>query len=305
MVRKAIIDIGSNTINLLIAEKKDNELIKLYDAKLHTKLAKGGINDARLTDAAITRGLDALQAHKSICNTYNVDSENIYAFATAAVRSATNGHEFVSKVKTQTGITIETISGLQEAEMIFAGVKYGLPLNDDYVILDIGGGSCEFIIVQDKTIKWKESFPLGVSKLMDLFNITDPLPDSQEKELRDYFSKSLLPLCEMMMQYDIKNLVGSSGSFDTIRNMILAHKNLSKTESWMPIEKQDFLWLYNNLRYSTKAERLQIEGMDPARVDYMPIASIFIDYFINTFQIQQIYQCSYALKEGAFFYFKE
>ena len=305
MVKKAIIDIGSNTINLLIAEKTDNKLNKLYDAKLHAKLAKGGINDGRLTDAAIKRGLQALLAHKDTCNTYNVDAKNIHAFATAAVRSASNGNTFVDKVKAQTGITIETISGLQEAEMIFAGVNYGLPLNHDYVILDIGGGSCEFIIVQDKTIKWKESFPLGVSKLMDLFKITDPLPNSQEDALRDYFKTSLKPLAEKMHQYNIKYLVGSSGSFDTLRNMLLAEKHKATSESWMAVSNAEFAHLYNRLRHSTKEERLQMEGMDPARVDYMPIASVFIDYILQAFQIKQVYQCSYALKEGAFFYFKE
>lgn len=304
-MKKAIIDIGSNTINLLIAEKEGNKLNKLYDAKLHAKLAKGGINDSRLTDEAIARGLDAMQSHKNTCNEFNVDPKQITAFATAAVRSASNGSIFVEKVKASTGISINTISGLQEAEMIFAGVKHGIPLDSSYVILDIGGGSCEFIIVQNNNITWKDSFPLGVSKLLDKFLIKDPLPDDQEKILRQYFSEVLAPLTEMMVRYNIKNLVGSSGSFDTIRNMLLAESKETRQESWMPIAKKDFVSLFNKLRHSTKAERNTMEGMDPARVDYMPVATVFVDHIITTYQIEAVYQCGYALKEGAFFYFND
>lgn len=304
-MKRAIIDIGSNTINLIIAERTENSLEVIFNNKIHAKLAKGGINDGKITDEAYQRGLDAMKQHKATCDKLGVAEENRNAFATAAVRSAANGEAFVKDVYDQFQIKIDIISGQQEAEMIFRGVENGIPLREDYMILDIGGGSCEFIIVKESKIHWKESFPLGVSKMLDMFNISDPMPDEQEAALRTHFQATLQPLYDAIKKTNTTTLVGSSGSFDTIRAILLATSKKENDDTWMPIKKSDFIQLYKQLRPSSKIEREQIEGMDIARIDYMVTALIFIDNIITNCNIENLYQCSYALKEGAFFYFND
>lgn len=304
-MKRAIIDIGSNTINLIIAERNENTLTTLYNNKIHAKLAKGGINAGKITDEAFQRGLDAMREHKATCEKFGIAQNNIHSFATAAVRSASNGEEFVKEVFNRYQIKIDIISGQQEAEMIFKGVENGITLKDDYLILDIGGGSCEFIIVKEGSIFWKESFPLGVSKMLDMFRLVDPMPDDQEEQLRAHFQATLQPLYAALRKSSVSTLVGSSGSFDTIRAMLLAALNQTSNETWMPVTMAQFKQLYSLIRPSSKKEREAMAGMDLARIDYMVIATIFIDNIISSCQIDTIYQCDYALKEGAFFYFND
>ena len=146
-MRVAIIDIGTNTINLLIVDTRtDGSYNIICSTKETARLGKGGINDGLITPEAIQRGLGAIENHvKSIAQVGGV--ERILAIGTSAMRSATNADEFVAAVKSRFGFDVKIISGDAEAQMVFDGVKQVVPLGMSRVlILDIGGGSCEFII---------------------------------------------------------------------------------------------------------------------------------------------------------------
>ena len=159
--RIAALDLGTNTFHLLIADVLDNKFEAVKEEQAHVKLGEGGINSGLIADAPFKRGLDALQHFKSEIQRFSVDA--IHATGTAALRSAKNGFAFINQVKTSTGIEIEIIDGDLEASLIYQGVRACVSLAPSALIMDIGGGSVEFIFCNDQTIFWKKSYPIGAA----------------------------------------------------------------------------------------------------------------------------------------------
>ena len=165
----AVLDFGTNTFNLLIVERKDRSFHILHTSKQPVKLGKGGIQTNRITPDAFERGFVAIQNHMETISHYHVDE--IRAFATSAIRNAENGEKFAEEVYHKFGFRVRIIPGEREAELIYKGVRQVVPMDDSNVlILDIGGGSIEFIICNRFGIVWKHSFELGMARVVELFN---------------------------------------------------------------------------------------------------------------------------------------
>src|SRR4029077_17979396 len=132
----------------------------IFSNELPVELGKGGIHKKEITPEAMQRAVRALRHHRKKMGEYNVDE--YYAFATSAVRDAGNGNMFIRKMRIETGIEVKILSGEEEAQWIYEGVKQaGVLGNEVSLIMDIGGGSTEFIIADEKKIFWKKSYPLG------------------------------------------------------------------------------------------------------------------------------------------------
>src|SRR5580704_8449886 len=130
MPRIAILDLGTNTFNLLIAEKDENgNPVFIYSKELPVELGKGGIHKKEITPEAIQRAAKALHAHRAKMNEFNVDE--YYAFGTSAVRDAANGKDFTRRMRIETGIEIKILSGDEEAGWIYEGVKYASVLGKE------------------------------------------------------------------------------------------------------------------------------------------------------------------------------
>lgn len=301
-MRIAIIDLGTNTFNLLIADVSDNQSYNiLLETKNAAKLGKGGINNRTITPEAMQRGIDALHQHLRTIADYSVDK--VVCIATAAIRSASNGQEFVKRVKDEVGLDINVIDGQKEAQLIFDGIKQVMPLGKEKVmVLDIGGGSNEFIIANNEGVFWKHSFDLGVARLLDKFAPANPITQAEIDTIEAYFRTELKLLFDALKQYPVKTLIGSSGSFDTVSAMIAAihhpHLDMSKLTSYH-IHLNHFLELHQVYLKSTVEERAKMERMDPARVEMIVLASLFINFVVRECNIANIWQCSFALKEGA------
>jgi len=301
-MRIAIIDLGTNTFNLLIADVNDNQSYNiLLETKNAAKLGKGGINNRTITLEAMQRGIDALHQHLRTIADYSVDK--VVCIATAAIRSASNGQEFVKRVKDEVGLDINVIDGQKEAQLIFDGIKQVMPLGKEKVmVLDIGGGSNEFIIANNEGVFWKHSFDLGVARLLDKFAPANPITQAEIDTIEAYFRTELQLLFDALKQYPVKTLIGSSGSFDTVSAMIAAihhpHLDMSKLTSYH-IHLNHFLELHQVYLKSTVEERTKMERMDPARVEMIVLASLFINFVVRECNIANIWQCSFALKEGA------
>jgi exopolyphosphatase/guanosine-5'-triphosphate,3'-diphosphate pyrophosphatase len=301
-MRIAIIDLGTNTFNLLIAQLRSSGSYDiLLETKYPAKLGRGGINDKRITPDAEERGILALQTHLKTIADYGV--EKVTCIATAAIRSASNGQAFVQRVKDELNLDIRVIDGMAEAQMIFDGIKQVIPLGDEKVmVLDIGGGSNEFIIANRSGVFWKHSFNLGIARLLDRFNPSDPIKANEIAEVEAYLMHELQPLFEAIKEHPVKKLIGSSGSFDTISAMLAAihHPDLDmeKLTSYH-IELEKYAELHQTYLFSTHAERMAMKRMDPHRADMIVLASVFINLFVRECTIDEVWQCSFALKEGA------
>ena len=299
--RVAIIDLGTNTFNLLITEVENNSYRILLESKYPTKLGKGGIHKATITAEAMDRGLEALTNHLITISEYQVES--IFCFATSAIRSATNGADFVRMVKQQLGLSIRVIPGDEEAQTIFDGVKQVIPLGEEpLLIMDIGGGSVEFIIANKEGVLWKESYNLGVARLLEQFSPSDPIRESEISLIENHFTTKLDSIKEAVKKYPVKALIGSSGSFDTMAAMIAKRKypllELDKLSSFQ-IELNALEEIHQLLLSLNSDGRRLLPGMDSDRVENIVLASIMVQWILRELGIKELWQCAFALKEGA------
>jgi exopolyphosphatase / guanosine-5'-triphosphate,3'-diphosphate pyrophosphatase len=302
-MRAAVIDLGTNTFNLLIVEIGESQGYKiLYNNKLPVKLGKSGIDKKEIRPDAITRGLNAIERHLQTIAEYK--AEKTYAFATSAIRSARNGDQFVKMVKQRCGLDIEIIDGEREAELIYYGVKQAVELNSEKVlILDIGGGSNEFIIADRDNIYWKKSYPLGVARLLSKFKPSDPISIEEIEFISNYLEERLSNLFEEFKKHKINTLIGASGSFETIAAMILADDPNFESETGtspesINIDLTDFENLYQKLINSTLKERKQMKGLESMRLEMIVVATLVVKFILQKLKLQRLIQSNFALKEG-------
>lgn len=294
----AILDFGTNTFNLLIAERKDRSFNIVFTSKQPVKLGRGGIQINRITPAAFERGYTAIQNHMESIKKYEV--EEVRAFATSAIRNASNGEEFVDEVQKRFGFRVRVIPGDREAELIYKGVRQAFPMNQKKVmILDIGGGSNEFIICDDQGISWKQSFELGMARILELFELSDPITHEEVHALVAYFRHELGPLFEAVKKEKPRTLIGASGSFDTFYAMINSQEGLLEDSGHSRVlPMNEFRNIHQQLIRSNHAERMNMPGMEPVRVDMIVPAAIFVSFVIRECKIRQLVQSDFALKEG-------
>lgn len=306
-MRISVIDLGTNTFNLLVAEWNESGVPKILNrSKYATKIGKGGFKENIITDDAIKRAHDTFDKIGEISKQFG--ASNTIAFATSAIRSAENGQEFVREIEKKYNIKIEIISGEREADLIFSGTKRAIELNHEPVaILDIGGGSNEIIIANNEKVFWKNSYPLGMTRLLEKFNPADPINKHMVKDIEEYLKEQMEDLFEALELHSVKTLIGSSGSFDTFKQVLLADSpNIAEFPvTNFEIKLKDFFKLHQIFLASSLEERKQMKGMDPVRVELIVIASIFINYLVKEAGFSKLFQSSFALKEGALFEFIE
>lgn len=303
-MRIAIIDLGTNTFNLLVVEvNTDKTYTALYQTKIAVKLGEGGINKDFIAPAPFERGIDALKTYKTTIGEYKADK--IYAVATSAIRGASNGDEFVAKAMEETGIEVRVITGEQEAETIYYGVRNAVKIGEqNSLIIDIGGGSTEFIIANNEKIVWKQSFLLGVARLLELFNPSDPITEPELQTYKDYLKLQLQPLAEAVKKYPVTELIGSSGSFDSLAEMV-AYKFYTprmldgKTEFAFNLEH--YRYIHDIILSSTVAERVKMKGLVAMRVDMIVVSTVLVNFILTSFNITQMRLSTYSLKEGILF----
>jgi len=300
-MRIAIIDLGTNTFNLLIRESQSNEVI--FNTKIPVKLGEGGIDNKMIAPAAFERGLSALAEHASSIKKFKVDKT--YAFATSAIRSTANGPEFVKQAQEKANITINVIDGQKEAELIYYGVQKALNMGSETsLIMDIGGGSTEFILANQDEIFWKESYLMGSSRLMEKFKPFDPISNEQIEEIENYLEETLSSLFEACRQKKPLWLIGSSGSFDTLASMAswrFANRDLPEEYTSYTFDFYEYMTVARHMLQSDFEERLETPGMIPMRADMINMACIQINLILKRLGIKAMKLSTYALKEGVYF----
>ncbi|MFM2286603.1 MAG: hypothetical protein RLZZ543_2100 [Bacteroidota bacterium] len=285
----------------MIARVQEDGQFRVIDKeKIPVKLGEGGINNDVIAHSPFLRGLKAMKTHKARIDRFEVDKT--LAFATSAIRSASNGKDFVKKVKAETGLDINVISGDREAELIYYGVRQALDLGSEKVlIMDIGGGSTEFIIADRDRIYWKHSFDLGAARLLEIINPSEPITKAEIKKLRAHLKEQMQLLWGACEVYPVKTLVGSSGSFDSLAEMIYyryqtEENPLVKTEYNFDLDH--FEAIYKLLINSTIEKRFKMKGLAAMRVELIVVAVVMIRYVIKKLKLKEMRLSTYSLKEG-------
>jgi len=298
MSRFAVIDIGTNTCNLLIANiLPDGSFETIYDRKLPVKLGRGGINKEILLPEAIERGIFALQSHFKTIHKYDVSK--IKVVGTSALRGATNRSVFLEKVKHLLGWDIEIIDGELEAELIFRGVRLSLPDGiGKYLIVDIGGGSIEFILANDNDIHWRKSFNIGIARALETIILSDPVTPAEILAYENWFDEHLQDLWIACEQYQPQTLVGCSGAFDTLMDIYEKAEPDLKIRGVSEFPLGDYQKIHKQIILSDHETRSKMDGMDKMRVEMIVIASVFTNFILQRLTINRLLHTHNALKEG-------
>jgi len=264
------------------------------------KLGEGGINKDLIQSAAFERGILAMQKFNELLIKHHVN--HVRAIATSALRNAANAQDFINQVQAKTGIEIEIIDGDKEAGFGYKGVKAaGRLTNKNSLIVDIGGGSVEFIIGNNEGIKWKQSFEIGIARLMDKFHKTDPIPTASVNELNSYLKDNLHPLFTALSNYCPENIIGSSGPFETFAELIELEKGNEfdlKVTKLYNFNINELLHVMDKLILSSHEQRLNTKGIIPVRIDMIVSASLVTRFVIEKSGIKNVVMCSSSLKEG-------
>lgn len=287
-----VIDLGTNTFHILIAKKEDGGWKEVFRKRIFVELGEEGITT--IGARALTRAFDALSAFKKILREKKI--EHIQANGTAALRTATNGPAFLKKIKEELNIDISLIDGQTEASLIYRGVRQAIDhWTEPGLIMDIGGGSVEFIIGDAKAIYWSQSFPVGVAVLYQRFHKNDPISDEELKSIRSFFEITFQPLLRKLQDIPCKSLIGASGTFDVLEKLIAVQKpNASsavfKSEAFHPVFKK--------LLSSSLAERLNWPNIPEQRATLIIVALVLIDYILSIHPFEEVQISKYAMKEG-------
>lgn len=300
MNRIAILDLGTNTFNILITEKNKDVYTQLYRNKYAVRLGKGGIQDSFITSEAEQRAMDCLTDFHAIIKQYNATT--VKAFATSAVRSAKNGKEFVSRIYDQFHLDVDVISGDREASLIWMGVQQAVDMKSiPSLIIDIGGGSIEFVIGNKDRIFWKKSFDLGASRLLQRFSPENPILKETQIAIEQHLDRELEELWENAQIYKPEILIGSSGSFDTLADLVLNRfhqiEGVNNATSY-EYNMEEYKQIANDILASTADQRRQMKGMIEMRVDMMVIATIIVNFILEKLHIKKMTLSTYSLKEG-------
>lgn len=295
----AVIDLGTNTFHLLIALKSVSGFETVYKKNIAVKLGKGGINNSVITEEAIGRAMDALGIFRQRLDLYGV--KRCIAFGTSALRNARNGQELAALIFLRLQIPVQIIDGQREAELIFKGVKLSVKGHTaPSLIVDIGGGSVEFIITENEAILWKHSFEIGGQRLLEKFKPSDPISASDITSIEEYLSASLLPLLEACEKHNPAYLIGSSGSFDTFADMHYASLGLPlPTTSSYQLSLSEYGAIARLILENSIESRRKLPGMIELRVEMIVVAVVLVNYLLKSIKIKEILISPYALKEGA------
>ncbi|PBQ33408.1 phosphatase [Sphingobacteriaceae bacterium] len=301
-MRIAVIDCGTNTFNLIIIELLDpKKYTKVYSTRIAVKLGEGAINKGYIARAAFVRGLDAIRIFKEKFEEHKV--EHALAFATSAIRDASNGEEFVREIKQTFGIYIDVIDGNREAELIYFGIREAVKLGDHIsLIMDIGGGSNEFILANAEKIFWKQSFNIGAARLLERFQHSNPITVEEKTAIDAYLTEQLQPLVKACEKFKPTELVGSSGAFESLIEMIhseLGGEPLTGDKTEYEPDLSSHFKITGLIKKSTLEERRNIKGLLPIRFDMIVISCIMVDHILNLLNLEKMRVSTYSLKEGA------
>jgi len=289
-----VIDIGTNTFHLLIVnwDTQKDTFSQILRKRVFVKLgtANLGFIDAK----AYQRGLVTLKEFKILLLENNC--EKYFAFGTSAIRNASNADLFCQDVMETTGIEIQKISGNREAELIYKGIQLSFPFdNTPSMIMDIGGGSVEFIIANQERVFYAASFKIGVGVLSKKFHTIDPIPSDKIASLKEFLNNELAPLCEKLKVHMPQILIGASGTFDVLESILPRHP-LSSTANIL--DTSNLLAFSIDVMAKTIEQRKKIEGIPDTRADLIVVALILINFVLEKHTFDQLVVSKYSMKEG-------
>ncbi len=293
----ACIDIGTNSIRLLVADVEDgvlkNRIKKLKMTRLGYRVEKTNMLDSgRMIDSL--KAIDEFH-HEAIVS----GAEEVFIYATSAVRDAYNGIDFRQMVSNKIEVDFDIISGTQEAKLGFKGASFGSKGADDYLVIDIGGGSTEYIYGTNTGMKDAISIDIGGVRMTGMYVNSDPISDEDVQAIVDHVDRKLRTVKVLYKNYAISNMIGIGGTASTFASISL------KMAEYIPeqihgasISLDDVVRINTMFREMPLAERKQIVGLQPNRADIIVAGGIILEHSMKTFGSDHLVISDYDNLEG-------
>lgn len=292
-MRIGVIDLGTNSIRFAVydvqsGKKKPKCIVK--DRQM-LRPGEGVFKTGHLKRSVMKKLITTLKRYVRSGNKKNVDF--MEAYATSALREASNRADFVKTVKKQTGLNLHVISGQTEAEWIAKGVlKFEEHLQGRYVLIDIGGGSTELSFCHNRRVLSSISLPLGAARLSQMFSRT------HIREMRAHILKVLKRHNKFLHKYKCDFAIGSSGSIRTMVKFSQKHWLRIKHESRPNISRATLSYWVENLLQMSDRQIRALPGMEQKRVDLMIPAAVLLEEIILFLNVSRLESTEYSLRDG-------
>lgn len=304
--RRAVIDVGTNSIKLLIGEVADGVVRPIDERSDQTRLGAGFYETHELQPVPIARTASAVA--RFIAMARDAEAESIRIIGTSAARDAKNSGDLVEAVRRAAGLRVEIISGEQEAEWVFRGVTSDEKLHGQSLfILDVGGGSTEFIVGDHGHHSFRHSFPLGTVRLLEQLRPGDPpsLADLAGCRgwLQNYLKQEVGPAMESLLSGTIRRhvtLVGTGGTTTILARMEMKLERFDRARiDGARLSQQQILEYMVHLWSLSVADRRKIPGLPPNRADVMIMGVAIYEAVMQHFNLPELYVSTRGLRYGA------
>jgi exopolyphosphatase/guanosine-5'-triphosphate,3'-diphosphate pyrophosphatase len=297
-LRLAAIDVGSNSLHMIVGQADpDGAITTLWRMKEMVGLGRMSFPSRRLSKDAMDTALASLTRFVQAAR--QRQCEKVIAVATSAIREAENGGEFIERAKRELGQYVRIVSARDEARLIYLAVRHAMQLkNDPHLIIDIGGGSVEFIVGDEKRAMLLESRKLGAARMTAKYIKTDPLSGDNRKALLRHYDKELTPLCASIAALKPVKVIGTSGTLENIAAMCGSAGHANGDGVTGVIDRDRFGKVLAELLKSKSKDRARIRGLDDQRKDQITAGALLINEIFERLKIKRILLCGSALREG-------
>jgi len=305
-IRVCVIDLGTNSFHAVIVDAHANGSFQVVDRmKEMVRLGKHGLSANTLPEEAMERGMKALERIHLLANGWGANE--FLAFATSAIREATNGGEFIRRVRQNLGLRIRPISGEQEAELIFQGVRRTIEMAAPTLLVDIGGGSVEFIVAAGGKSVFARSLKLGAARLTEQYVTTDPLSAPEREQMRTHIEDTVASVVDACRAYDVTSIVGSSGTMKSLARVAQEEtKNGTQTVFQRTFSRAGMRRALKWVLGSAADERIDHPAIDPKRVDQIGAGAVLLDTLLSELpKVTHLRVSPNALREGMVVHFMD
>ncbi len=299
MQQLASIDIGTNSTLLLIAEYNGKSLTPIYNGIEITRLGQGVGKTGRFHPDAMERTFNTLRHFQRICQEHGITE--VVIGGTSAMRDATNGSEFIARVKSELGWEITILTGDDEARLTFLATQQEFSeMDNDLFVVDIGGGSTEFIAGNSHEMRFRKSLDVGTVRFTEQFISNDPPGEKEILIARQHIRKQLqLELNELDIASDRTTFIGVAG---TVTTLLAVEKRM---EQYHPeeIHKQPLTIIQMNQLYDLFCsmpleERKNLPGLQPKRADVITMGTVILQEIMSHFQCSELLVSDRGVRYG-------
>ena len=291
------IDIGTNSMRLLVCDFINDELLNRKKFINTTRIGKGVDEYGFISQEAIRRNIDALKEFYKLSKSEGCDY--IYCIGTSALRDSKNGDDFVRIAKEEIGIDIEIISGEEESNLGFLGVLKGANENDDILVIDIGGGSTEFILGNMDGIKFSKSENVGALRMTEKFLTTDIVDNYEFDMMSEFIENEIRETLESLKEKHINKLVGIGGTITSLSaiNQELEVYSMEKIHNSV-VTIDDIENILQNLKKMTLNDKKSLKGLQSKRADIITAGVKILHIIMKKLELREIIVSEYDNLEG-------